>query len=127
MAGLLWQLLPWATFHSRQSTGAWHVITTCCLQLNKTITILRLTYNNIPDEGICALAEALNNREDNVITEIDISGNKLQARGARALSHLLEKRGCILKSVGVVKGSMEDGCLPASKLVMLSSNQSSTS
>eukprot|EP00983_Pelagomonas_calceolata_P044946 1139502-Pelagomonas_calceolata.AAC.6 len=69
-------------------------------QLNKTITILRLTHNNIPDEGICALAEGLGARKHKTVTEIDVSGNKLQARGAKALANMLGQRGAILKCVG---------------------------
>lgn len=41
---------------------------TSALQLNRCISTLRLTNNNIPDEGICALAETLARHE--TVTEV---------------------------------------------------------
>ncbi|KAF5827747.1 flagellar associated protein [Dunaliella salina] len=71
------------------------------MELNRTITILRLTHNNIPDEGICALAEGLVARKHKTVTEIDVSGNRLQAKGAKALANMLGQRGTILKCLNL--------------------------
>jgi len=67
--------------------------------LNKTITTLRLTHNNIPDEGIAALADSLRTRQHKTVTEIDVSGNRIQGKGAKAFADLLGMRACTLKSV----------------------------
>ena len=87
------------------------------LQLNQTITTLRLTHNNIPDEGISALAEMLGAKSHKTITEIDVSGNRLGGKGAKALATLLEDRSCTLRSVSggsVLQGERgilkEEGC-----------------
>jgi len=69
-------------------------------QVNQTLTTLRLTHNNIPDEGICALADILVKKNMNV-TEVDVSGNRLGANGAKALSCVLGTRGSTLKTVSV--------------------------
>lgn len=45
------------------------------LTVNKTITTLRLAYNNISDEGLVLLVEALHHND--TITDIDLTGDCL--------------------------------------------------
>ena len=51
------------------------------------ITTLRLTNNNITDEGIVALVGCVAQRPN--ITELNVSGNRMAAAGCRALTELL--------------------------------------
>ncbi len=55
-------------------------------QVNSMITSVRLPYNNIPDEGICALIECLSK---SLVTDLNISGNKIGHAGCEALANLL--------------------------------------
>ena len=58
------------------------------------ITTVRLPNNNIPDEGIEALVNCIASRP--LINELNISGNKMGAAGAKALVEILSTRCGIL-------------------------------
>ena len=52
-----------------------------CLQVNSTLTDLRLCENEINDKGAESIAKALSN--NNSIVRIDLSANKIGAKGVR--------------------------------------------
>lgn len=59
-------------------------------QINSMVTTLRLTNNNIPDEGLVALADCIMARPN--ITELNVSGNRAGAAGCKALAEVLQSR-----------------------------------
>ncbi|KAG1657276.1 hypothetical protein FOA52_005470 [Chlamydomonas sp. UWO 241] len=67
------------------------------LKVNSIITSVRLTNNNIPDEGLAALVECVATRPH--VIDLDASGNKIGSATARALSVWLGQRGVPLQSL----------------------------
>ena len=66
-----------------------------CLQVSQMITVLRLTHNNIPDEGVCSLVHMLG--ENKLVTEL--VGGSVGAGGVIAygigLQRSAVKRGAV--------------------------------
>lgn len=56
-------------------------------QFNQTLTVLRLTDNSIPDEGLAQLVAVA--AERNVVTSLDLSGNRAGPQTVAALVALL--------------------------------------
>ena len=69
------------------------------------LTTVRLPNNNIPDEGVEALVSCIAERP--MITELNISGNRIGAAGCKALVQLLSTRWMIIASPHfILHGSM---------------------
>ena len=54
------------------------------------LTTIRLPNNNIPDDGVAALVSCVAERP--LITELNISGNRMGAAGCKALVKMLGNR-----------------------------------
>ncbi|KAJ9518781.1 hypothetical protein QJQ45_026057 [Haematococcus lacustris] len=76
------------------------------LELNTSLTALRLPHNNIPDEGLRSLASCLVSNHN--ITELDLSGNRIGVQGAKALAELLDSRSCALRVLNCSHMHMSD-------------------
>eukprot|EP00955_Chlamydomonas_euryale_P041401 351965-Chlamydomonas_euryale.AAC.25 len=59
-------------------------------QANSVITSVRLTNNNIPDEGLLQIVKIVSSKPH--IVELDLSGNKIGSSTCKALAEWLGKR-----------------------------------
>ncbi|KAJ9518537.1 hypothetical protein QJQ45_018553 [Haematococcus lacustris] len=76
------------------------------LELNTSLTALRLPHNNIPDEALRSLASCLVSNHN--ITELDLSGNRIGVQGSKALAELLDSRSCALRVLNCSHMHMSD-------------------
>jgi Ran GTPase-activating protein (RanGAP) involved in mRNA processing and transport len=64
------------------------------LRVNTTLTYLDISWNKIDDEGIRAIAYALS--DNNTLTYINITSNKITDSGAQVMIHLLKSNNTLL-------------------------------
>ncbi len=60
------------------------------LNVNSSVSVLRLMHNNIPDEGLAQLIGCVATRPN--LRELNISGNKMGGAACKALALLLGAR-----------------------------------